>query len=325
MHLDRWVIAAAIASALAVPAAGQVRHPSPSRDEQFLECAGRVLGGRVIRDGAVSRLSGVVPCPAPRGAFLASLAARNWKVSPAGNWLVIHPTVLVVNSDLRLPYKWDRLRIVPKIEQRRSTEGLPMTPGQVDRIARQAIETARPTPLNLGLDPNAGRDYEETFMVAVDRVRLRRNVDSIVVVLGVPPRARLLYGELRAATFVPLWDSPLLSWSGWASLGWSYVDLDADGELEVVFYGGQQPSYQTLVAFDLDGRELTRNGDCFIVDTALLDTNPTCPLVADRIVIEDLKPDERRARDIFIYLDDVRERFRLVNGVYVPFGRPPLR
>lgn len=235
------------------------------------------------------------------------------------------PRDLLVNSELQEPYRWKQLRIVPVIEHRRSRNGLPLDSDQVQEIGRRAISEARPTPLGFGPSPNAGEDYEQKLLVAVDRIRLRREAESVVVVLGFPLRARLLYGELRDGAFVPLWDSPLLFTSGGAGLGWSYLDLNDDGRLEIVFRGSAQPYYQTLTIFNIDGEEMTRNKSCPILDTALLDTNPTCPLVGEQIEIKDLDPGEKRPRDIFVYQRESgdNQRLRLKGGVYVPSGRPP--
>lgn len=318
--LTIWLALAA--AVLAPPAA--IEHIAPAPDDRFLECASKLLRKPTIRSAAIPWISVRVPCGANRNAFNTALADQELQVSDAGNWFVIHhaktTSTAAVLGDRR--YKWRTLQVVRVVEHQPSPlSGLPLTDEQVQVIGASVESVARPVPASISPEATSGELLQLSLRVTMDRVRLRPDVDSVVTLIGFERTGRLVYGELRSGSYVPLWDSPLLASVGGPNLSWTYRDLDGDGVLEILAYGAANPYYETLMVFDLMGNELTRNGECYDI-YGLSNTNPTCPMIGETIRFEPSSPNRPFPLEIVTETRDGNERFCLKLGRYVPCGKP---
>ena len=286
-----------------------------SPEDQFLQCASETLGRPVLRDAEIPWV-GRLGCLG-REELRSAMQNGGVTTSDAGDWMVLHRSYSDRPHEADRRYRWKRLRVAPSLEhQPHPTLGLPLTDAQVKEIGERVVKFARPVPPSIDTEPTEGDTLVLRLRVTMDRVRLKPGVDSVVVLTGFERTGRFVYGELREGHFVPLWDTPMMASEGGPNLSWTYRDMDGDGVPEVLASGAANPFYQTLVVFNLAGEELTRNHDCFVAHTALVNTNPFCPLMGEEIEFEPASAERSAPLNIITKTRDGNERFCLRSEKY---------
>ena len=239
--------------------------------------------------------------------------------------------------------RWKRIRIGPRIE---ATDGI--TPKQAELLIPEILKYARVVPLEpsqeasaqelaaQGLpqrDPKSDDEVEIGPSFKFYKARLKENAPESVIAIEKnwpwETVGRLIYGEMRDGKYQVLWDSPLLNGLGRLDL----VDVNGDGWDELLWRsatcGAQNCEPQELTIFDKDGKEITRQHECYVRRTYLFDqSDGVCAIVGNAINVNDLPlahHGTHKPADITVKhwaADNRNHVFRLADGLYLP--GPPL-
>lgn len=353
MRLLRFLTLLAFALAPASVIKGQVQHIGMTPEQQFLVCAQQVLGETVLWDGIFqTRQVGdnpvpQAPCPASRQEFISSLRKNVGILTFEDNGFAF----LVVNggptSRMRSSPVYDsgtpHFKINLVVNQD-SSEGPQMSDQELQRISSTILGKTRGVEvlwdiqdqpcfgrITVQLDIQARRLSKEGPESVISFLRVSDCPEGHLYASYASDMTRLIYGELKNGEYEMLWDSPLL----FAPPNWiSYRDLNGDGTAEIVIWPSKldydfpeasaQFGYAVgVVAFDIKGKEITRQTDC--KNFYYLPDDAACPIVAAKTRLVPSK--NRRQMEILAtgWADDSASgtpqsvrRFSIINGYYKP-------
>ena len=277
-------------------------------EQEFLVCAQQVLDKTVLWDGIFyTRQVGdnpvpQVPCPASHEEFISSIRKNVGILTLEDDgfaFLVANggPTSRLVSSSV-----YDRgtphFEIDLEVSQD-SSEGPQLSEQELQRISSTILGKTRGVEVLWDIQDQLcfGRITVQLDIQA--RHLSKGGPESIISFLRVSDcpqghlyasyasdMTRLIYGELKNGEYEMLWDSPLL----FAPPSWiSYRDLNGDGTAEIVIWPSKldydfpedsaQFGYAVgFVAFDVKGKEITRQTDC--KNFYYLPDDAACPIVA---------------------------------------------
>jgi hypothetical protein len=345
----------ALALAAASITQGQVQHIGMTPEQEFLLCAQQVLGKPVLWDGIFyTRKIGdnpvpQVPCPASREEFINSLRKDVGILTfeDAGfAFLVVtgRPTSRLARSPA-YSRGTAHFKVDFDIRQGERSDDRQMSEQELQRISSRILEKTRGVEVLWDIQDQPCFGLIKV-QLDIDARRLRKDgPESIISFLRVsdcpedldrPPgyisdMTRLVYGEIKNGEYEMLWDSPLL----FAPPSWiSYRDLNGDGTAEIVIlpakldYDFPEDSAQFgyavgAVAFDVQGKEITRQTDC--KNYYYLPDDAACPIVAVKTRLVPSKNGRQMdilatgwADDSVLGAETRVRRFSLINGYYKP-------
>ena len=287
------------------------------------------------------------PCPASRQEFISSLRKNVGILTFEDNGFAF----LVVNggptSRMRSSPVYDRGTPHFKINlvvNQDSSEGPQMSDQELQRISSTILGKTRGVEvlwdiqdqpcfgrITVQLDIQARRLSKEGPESVISFLRVSDCPEGHLYASYASDMTRLIYGELKNGEYEMLWDSPLL----FAPPNWiSYRDLNGDGTAEIVIWPSKldydfpeasaQFGYAVgVVAFDIKGKEITRQTDC--KNFYYLPDDAACPIVAAKTRLVPSK--NRRQMEILAtgWADDSASgtpqsvrRFSIINGYYKP-------
>ena len=291
-----------------------IDHPGFSPRDEFVFCAGRVFGALVFVADSGPQPS-PTPCPAPAETITRDLAAQGIRTIRGPRSVYLMPERLFAYSPTQPFVRWRTISIEPSVTQWPATASARRLTADEERDISQAIFKVARTPLvapeyDIGPDPQVRAvDVPLALMTA----RILRDRESVLGIWGRDMGVRrLIYGEMTATGYKPLWDSPLMP--GFF-IALRLLDVNHDGTKEIIAtarYGSSGRFMLTM--FDVNGRELTRQNDCVTTGFPIDETNGVCPING-----EDMSFDEKPDHTVDILVDDWNgpRRFALVGGRYV--------
>lgn len=256
-----------LAAAQAPETPSAIEHIAPSAGDEFLACAGRLLGGPVLVAAGpagtdASWLVSPPACPGTADELKHALRAVNVNVATADEWIYLHraPQLATTAGPLGLasalaPSVHVQMNVKDwGVEGRRRLSG----PELASIGIGLRLHARTPLVRHVTAGPDGAAGHVVPLQIFAEAVRLgEREPESIVATYGQGlGLARLVVGRLVDGEFVPAWDSPLLSLD---RLG--YYDLDGDGVDEIVVRGRKGDEGWTFTAFTAHGFELTRQPD----------------------------------------------------------------
>jgi hypothetical protein len=243
VHFDRWVL------------------------DQFAECSGRIWNKQVLLSAEVPRLKDGDACPASASQLDGIVASAGLKAVPANDWMFVYPSAWhtrgVPSAQAPATPSGTDLKVDVRVADWKFDGQREIGSEELNGIAARVRSAARP-PIVVDA-PLALEDGKPTGTIAlqifVDVFKTRASDNESVVAMYGQARglARLVYGELRNGTYVPLWDSPLFNA---ALVDFSYHDFDDDGVPEIVLRGRLARDGWLFTAFSLRGVEITRQPVC---------------------------------------------------------------
>ncbi|MGA2353024.1 MAG: hypothetical protein ABSG02_00915 [Terriglobales bacterium] len=334
---------------------GQVQHIGMTPEQEFLLCAQQVMGKTVLWSGIFdTREAGAnpvprVPCPALREEFIRLLKENAGILTLEDGgfaYLEVHwvPTTGLQSGPVydggTPPFKVDfDVRKGERSDRKLSEQ-------ELQTISKKILGKTRGVEVLWDIqDPPCIGRIEVQLNIEAHRLS-KQGPESIISFLRVsdcpgkrldhPPgyisdMTRLIYGEVKNGEYEMLWDSPLL----FAPPNWiSYRDLNGDGTAEILVWPSKL-DYQFpedsarfgyavgVVAFDVTGREITRQTDC--KHYYYLPDNAACPIVARKTRLVQSKNGRQMEILATGWVDDsvsgatkrVR-RFSLIDGHYRP-------
>jgi hypothetical protein len=317
-------------------AANAIDHKGLSRSDEFLVCAGMLLGKPVFREAAVFRGPGPeldLPCPSTRAALLKELKGSGVaSVSPEEIKLFEMPErVFLMPFRLWVSASWKHLLITTTVSDWATIPGS-RNPSKSEReaIAKAVLRDARTIPLVAPSVPDTGTDTATMSLSMLIDVRTlaKGRAESVVALLyqhgGV---GRLVYGEIHNGKYRAIWDSPLFLT---ASPKMGYRDVDGDGVEDVVLgnaSGEREYRKERLIVWTSQGHELTRQRLCDVdlgLSRGYTRDGGACPITAETIDFDPPAPATGRAdiiaqgriEDRTIEAAEKPYRYRLVNRRY---------
>ena len=328
-------VVVAIASAVGAEA---IEHIGFSKEDRFIECAGRVFGKPVLLgEQRTWPTIDTVPCPAPSQALVEALKKHGHTVVDCDAWVHLAPSYLLEHDPVGPNVLWKQLRVALKVDEWGGLGSRKLSPAERDRIAKIVIEQARP-PISYtpqGRDPasndaNKVNDTISLVLLLDARTLGKGHRESIIATWGQRSgMVRLIYGEMENGVYRPLWDSPHFG-RGWLRMG--HLDVDADGVEEIILEAPNGRDGMEWVIFNVKGEEISRQVSCESqkLDRGSVSPGITCPIGGKRDpgIKWDQRPNGKR--DLIVEDWDGRRwgamRYRLVNGRYVlQTARHPVR
>ena len=264
--------------------------------DQVQDCLRKLWGKPVFWDSrAVAPVDPSV-CSAPPGKIEDALKAQHLSVFHLPNAVFLTSADSFTPSGMGLYYRWK----TPAIDIRVVPLTLPDSrkPGEAElrQIGDAVLQRSHSVPLTCPFVDNSEGIGQLALTIEIDIHKMHpgsARESAIALVVNTDPQldkvagtARIVYGELEDGGFKYLWETPLL----YSSFGqWGYEDLLRNGNLQIRMSSswGSNEQYTLLYAFDLDGREITRQNDtCQVMDQFALDHNQNatvCPIYADSV------------------------------------------
>ena len=327
-----WLVSALCLSAGTVNRAQDAapRHVGQSDSDQFLVCARTLLRKPVFRDNWSFRNATGLSCPTSLDGLRRELATRGEYLYETNEWALLYPARFRErNGPLGPMIPWYRLALTFTT---RNWGGIPdtreVTAVDLEAIRRAVLATARLAPIRAWSRETTGDTTSIEYQLRVAALRLGPGPpESVIGILGeVHETGRLISGEFGSNGFKVLWDSPLLST---AYLEFGFDDVDGDGVKEILLVStyGKLFEGQILSVFNSEGRELTRQPDCFFNDMWGFDEpGGVCPVAADEIRFDDPRNGKKdllvRGRQEDVGKPDFSKlhRYSLQGGRYVHIG-----
>ncbi len=285
----------------------QMSHVGMSSEQQFLLCAQGVLGKPVLWQALFPRApqDGLVPqvtCPDSREHFIEALQ-KNEAISvfEDDRFAFLAKTgesPAQRGRNIYYGYDWKRLAIDFHAITHPVAGSQDLSDAEQSAVVSSILRNTRGVEVFDVIEPSEAYGSDTGLLhvwLDIDIVRLGRDTpESVFAFLHASTSAdsghddvvRLLYGEMRQGTYVPLWDSPLM----YAPHRWiSYRDLDGDGIKEILIWLPHAEMEQLqeyvenhfqnetgLISFDKNGHELTRQAG------SLCEHDNACPIMARR-------------------------------------------
>ncbi len=336
---------------------GQAQHIGMTSEQEFLLCAQKVFGKTVLWQGIFytpkvgDNPVPQVPCPTSREEFTRLLQENvgiltfedggfAFLVASGGG-----PTSRLGSSPV---YKGGtpHFKVDLDVSQGNPSNGRKLSEKELQTISKKILGQTRGVEVlwDIQDQPCFGQIRVQLDIDA--RHLSKKGPESIISFLRVsdcpgnrldrPPSyigdmTRLIYGEVKNGEYEMLWDSPLL----FAPPSWiSYRDLNGDGTAEILVWPSKLDydlpedsarfGYAVgVVAFDIKGKEITRQTDC--KNFYYLPDDAACPIVATKTSLVQSKNGRQMEILATGWADDsvagatkrVR-RFSLINGYYKP-------
>ena len=246
---------------LAPDSHAQIRHTSKSDTDRVLQCARSILGKPVYATMSGPRFDSSFLCPEGRQELLDQLEERKIGVLENDSAVILIPTYRRPElGDPHYRIRWHKFNDIDvHVQEVDPTPpgSRPLTASEREEISGTILREALTPPLSTPLDADAGEDTANIEVsLLLDAHRLSPKVESVVGILG---GSRLVYGELQDGHYRVVWDSPL----GGPGIGPpTYKDVDGDGVPEIVLSWVTSTYYTSLVVFNSEGKELTRQEQC---------------------------------------------------------------
>jgi predicted negative regulator of RcsB-dependent stress response len=277
-------------------AAQQPAAPALPPHDQVQDCLRKLWAKPVFWDSrAVAPVDPSV-CGAPPGKIEDTLKAQHLSVFHLANAVFLTSADLFTPNRMGFYYRWKipsiNIRVLPlTLDESRSPSD-----AELRQITEAILQRSHLTPLTCPFDDNSDGIGELALSIEIDihKMHIGSPRESVVaLVVNTDPQqdrvagtGRIIYGELEDGGFKYLWETPLL----YSSFGqWGYDDLLRNGNLQISMTTswGSSGQYTLFYAFDLDGREITRQNDtCQVMDEFALDHNrnaTVCPVYADSV------------------------------------------
>jgi hypothetical protein len=335
---------------------GQVQRIGMTPEQKFLLCAQQVLGETVLWDGIFyTRKVGdnpvpQVPCPASREEFITSLHQNVGILTFEDGgfaFLVVNggPTSRLARSPV-YDGGTPNFQVNLNVSQAERLGDRQLSKQELKKMSSRILEKTRGVEVlwDIQGQPCFG---QITVQLDIEARHLRKEgPESVISFLRVSDcpegvshlypsyisdMTRLIYGEIKNGEYEMLWDSPLL----FAPPSWiSYRDLNGDGAAEIVIWPAKldydfpedsaQFGYAVgAVAFDLTGKEISRQTDC--KNFYYLPDDAACPIVAIKTRLVPAKNGTQMdilatgwADDSVSGVTTLARRFSLISGYYKP-------
>lgn len=322
LGLSGYLLAVSIVSAHAGEPATEdnhtvLQHYGYTAADKFTECVKRIFGKNVLYSPVMAKSGPELadtPCPSDPIGLRNLLNQKGISVFETAEWVFLVSSILV-NVKPGDPYygvriKWKALRVAINIHAAKlPDEDAPgISEAEVKAAGEAALKQARMCPV-VQPDATSGDEGIIKLDVAVRKVELEPNApqDVISVITQADSfggNARMVYEKMLDGQYRVLWDSPLFQ-SGDVAL----MDVDGDGWKEILISFEERAvkgSYSTLVIFDHEGHELTRQRAC---DPGGI-SGEVCPIGAANISFGENESGPRQ-------VNAGTEVYVLADGVYV--------
>ncbi len=289
----------------------EVRHPSRTPADDFLGCTARISGVPVLADPGAFRILNLTrpACPNAKEDLEEVLKTNGlaWFRYTAANYIV--PVRDFAPAPFRPPrLSWREVDVTVTsvfIDSGREVSEL-----ERQTIVAPILRLTRGAPITAPARGNAEGVAKLDYQIRLYEAPLARGSAPAVIAIvgGLNDVGRLVYGERGLGGYRPLWDSPLFS-SWMLRLGFSDLDGDDIPEILLSAAAGINGEFTTLVAFDRQGNEMTRQVECVSeIAPGLIDQGIACPITGTKMELVS----SGRTKDILVWTTDSSEARRLV-------------
>jgi len=248
-----------------------------TRGDEFRICAAGVLGKPILTDMVLR--STTLLCPVSKEKMLQGLEQHgiyNFELDDLYYWAPAGK--FTPHSRFGPQAQWEYLSVDVRFETVADSRLLSDAERQI--IGRAILGVTRlspvPTPYLPGKD---GETAELQYKIFLSGHHLgKKGPESIIAISGLEDGwARIVYGEIEAGKYHPLWESPLFE-SVRLKIGYSDVDGDGTEEILISSRSGSRLETMLLTVFDKNGHELTRQADDCEMFYLLQPDEATCPI-----------------------------------------------